>query len=172
MDKEICVLEKKNIWVLTPLPPGKTPIACKWVYKVKLNSDGSVDRYKAKLVVKGYTQREGLDFLETCSPVAKTVLVRVLLELAAAKGWPLHQLDINNAFLHGNLEEEMYISLPPGFHSKGEISSASTSIPLVCKLVNSVYGLRPASRQWYVQALSYNLATWVYTVSIKPFSLC
>ena len=107
MDKEVQALETNHTWDVTTLPPGKLPIGCKWVYKVKLNPDGSVERSKARLVAKGYTQREGLDFLETFSPVAKTVSVRVLLALAAAKSWPLHQLDINNAFLHGDLEEEV-----------------------------------------------------------------
>ena len=90
MDKEVCALERNDTWVITPLPPGKTPIGCKWVYKIKLNPNGSVQRYKARLVTKGYTQREGLDFLETFYLVAKTVSIRVLLALAAAKGWPLH----------------------------------------------------------------------------------
>ena len=120
MDKEIQALEKNHTWELTPLPPGKTPIWCKWVYNVKLNPDGTIERYKTRLVAKGYTQREGLDFLETFSPVAKTVSVRVLLALASAKGWPLHQLDINNVFLHGDLDEEVYMCLPLGFHNKRE----------------------------------------------------
>ena len=148
MDKEIEALEATKTWVLTPLPPGKRPIRCKWVYRVKLNLDGIVDRYKVRLVAKGYTQREGLDFLETFSPVAKTVSVRVLIALASTKGWPLHQLDINNAFLHGDLDEEVYMDLPPGYHNKGESISANATTPMVCKLVKSLYGLKQASRQW------------------------
>ena len=134
MDKEIQALEQTHTWVLTPLPSGKRPIGCKWVYKVKLNPDGTLKRYKARLVAKGYTKREGLDFLETFSPVAKTVSVKVLIALPSAKGWPLHQLDINNDFLHGDLDEEVYMDLPPGFHSKGESSTSTNAAPLVCKL--------------------------------------
>ena len=81
MDKEIQALEQNHTWDVTTLPLGKSPIGCKWVYKVKLNPNGSVERFKASLVAKGYTQREGLDFLETFSPIAKTILVRVLLAL-------------------------------------------------------------------------------------------
>ena len=121
MDKEIQALEQIHTWVLTPLPPGKRPIGCKWVYRVKLNPDGTIERYKARLVAKGYTQRERLDFSETFSPVAKTVSVRVLIALASTKGWPLYQLDINNAFLHGDLDEEVYMDLPLVFTARGSL---------------------------------------------------
>ena len=121
MDKEIQTLEQTHTWVLTPLPPGKRPIRCKWVYRVKLNPNGTIERYKARLVAKGYTQRERLDFSETFSPVAKTVSVRVLIALASTKGWPLYQLDINNAFLHGDLDEEVYMDLPLVFTARGSL---------------------------------------------------
>ena len=142
MDKEIEALEINDTWTLTPLPPGKAPIGCKWVYRIKYLPDGTIERYKACLVAKGLTQKLGLDYSETFSPVAKSVFVRIVLSLAAVKGWFLHQMDVNNAFLHGNLVEDVYMCLPPGFHGKGEKN-------LVCKLNKSLYGLKPASRQWF-----------------------
>ena len=140
MDKEISALELNHTWDVVHLPPSKNPIGCKWVYRIKYNPDGSVERYKARLVAKGYTQQEGLDYSKNFSPVAKSVSVRVLLFIAAIKGWPLHQLEVNNAFLHGNLDEEVYMSLPQGFHSKGGCSTNVVARPLVCRLRKSLYG--------------------------------
>ncbi|PKI79314.1 hypothetical protein CRG98_000259, partial [Punica granatum] len=141
MAEEIRALELNETWTLETLPYGKRPIDCKWVYKIKRRADGSIERYKARLVAKGFTQVEGIDFHETFAPVAKLVTVRCLLTVAVARGWEMHQMDVQNAFLHGNLDEEVYMRLPPGFFSRRK--------EVVCRLRKSLYGLRQASRNWY-----------------------
>ena len=105
MDKEITNLESTHTWDVVTLPFGKVPIGCKWIYRIKYNPDGSVERYKVRLVANGYTQQESLDYSETFSPVPKFVSVRVLLSIIAVKRWQLHQLDVNNVFLHGDLDK-------------------------------------------------------------------
>ncbi|RVW43554.1 Retrovirus-related Pol polyprotein from transposon RE1 [Vitis vinifera] len=114
MNEEMKSLQKNETWELVECPPGKKPVGCRWIYTVKYKADGSIERFKARLVGKGYTQTYGIDYIETFTPIAKINTVRVLLSLAANLDWPLQQFDVKNAFLHGELSEEVYMDLPLG----------------------------------------------------------
>src|SRR3954469_9873867 len=122
MDEEYSALMRNKTWHLVPKQRGKNIIDCKWVYKVKKKADGSIDRYKACLVAKGFKQRYGIDYEDTFSPVVKAETIRLVLAIAVSRGWSLRQLDVQNAFLHGVLEEEVYMRQPPGFESKSNPS--------------------------------------------------
>ncbi|KAL0296148.1 UNVERIFIED_CONTAM: Retrovirus-related Pol polyprotein from transposon RE2 [Sesamum radiatum] len=115
MNLELQALEQNGTWELTSLPPDKRTIGSRWVFKLKLNPDGSIDRYKARLVAKSYNQFEGVDYFDNFSPVAKSVTLRVFFAVAASMSWPLFQLDVNNAFLHEHLDEEVYMDPPEGY---------------------------------------------------------
>ncbi|GKE10895.1 ribonuclease H-like domain-containing protein [Tanacetum coccineum] len=138
MNIEIEALNINNTWTITDLPASRKPIGCKWLFKIKYKSSREIDRYKAILVAKGSSQREGIDFGETFSPVVKMVTVRCIISLVVHYDWPLYQLDVNNAFLYGDLYEDAYMTLPLGF--------SNDSGSQVCKLNKSLYGLKKAPR--------------------------
>jgi histone deacetylase 1/2 len=156
MDIEYNALLKNNTWHLVPPKKGSNIIDCKWVFKVKLKADGTLDKYKARLVAEWFKQRFGIDYEDTFSPVVKMSTIRVILSIAISRGWSLRQLDVQNAFLHGILEEEVYIDKShPNF---------------VCKLDKALYGLKQAPRAWYAR-LSAKLVALGFTSSKVDTSL-
>ncbi|PRQ27363.1 putative RNA-directed DNA polymerase [Rosa chinensis] len=144
MVSELKSMHINKVWTLVELPENHKAIGCKWVFKTKTKSDGSIERFKARLVAKGFTQQEGIDFNETFSPVSTKDAFRVVMALVAHYDMELHQMDVKTAFLNGELEEEIYMKQPEGFIEPG-------TEKLVCKLNRSIYGLKQASRQWYLK---------------------
>jgi hypothetical protein len=142
MSEEFSALQKNNTWDLVPRPSGANIVTGKWVYRHKFRSDGSLERYKARWVLRGFTQRPGIDFDETFSPVVKPATIRTVLTVALFHRWPVHQLDVKNAFLHGTLDETVYCVHPAGFVD-------SSRPDHVCRLNKSLYGLKQAPRAWY-----------------------
>ncbi|KAJ0466898.1 putative RNA-directed DNA polymerase [Helianthus annuus] len=141
MDCEIASIEKNKTWKLVNPPPNVKPIGVKWVYKVKKDAKGSIIKYKARLVAKGYVQRFGIDYEEVFAPVARIETVRLMLALAANRGWEVHHLDVKSAFLHGELKEDVYVHQPEGYVKRGQERQ-------VYKLIKALYGLRQAPRAW------------------------
>ena len=135
MQDEYDALLYNRTWHLVPPKEGRNLIDCKWVYKIKKKSDGTMDRFKARLVAKGFKQRYGIDYEDTFSPVVKLATVRTVLSIAVSRGWCLRQLDVQNAFLHGVLEKEVYMRQPLGFENEA-------APYLVCKLDKAIYGLK------------------------------
>jgi len=142
MNKEFDALLRNGTWTLIHSPPTANIIGSKWVYRIKRKADGGIEHFKAHLVAKGFHQQEGVDFLETFSPVVKPTTVRMVLSVAISRGWHLRQIDVKNAFLHGFLNEDVYMAQPPGF--------IHPQYPQhVCKLHKSIYGLHQAPRVWF-----------------------
>ena len=143
MEEELEAIRRTNTWTLVRLPPGKKAISCKWVFKAKPILGGtSKARLKARLVARGFEQRYGINFEETFAPVVWWSTVRFLTSIAAAFGWDIHHMDVITAFLNGKLLEEVYMLQPPGFTVPGFED-------FVCKLNNSLYGLKQSPRAWY-----------------------
>lgn len=148
MKEEMDALQTNQTWDLVSKPPDVQPVSCKWVFRIKRKTDGSIDRYKARLVARGFSQKYGEDYEETFSPVAKMTSVRIVLALAACFGWKLWQLDVKNAFLYGELDRPIYMDQPPGFVVEDRPN-------LVCKLKKALYGLKQAPRAWYGKIAEY-----------------
>jgi hypothetical protein len=166
-NEEMEALQKNATWELAPLPEGKRIIGCKWVFTVKLKADDSIDRYKARLVAKGYTQKFGLDYQETFAPVAKINTIRIFISIAANRDWPLQQFEVKNVFLNRDLEEEVYMDLPPG------VNYSFSHRTEVCRLKKSLYGLKRSPRAWFgrfsstMKAFGYKQSNSDHTLFIK-----
>jgi len=140
MAEELAALQRTGTWEVVPLPAHDVPITCKWVYKIKTKADGSIERYKARLVARGFQQSYGRDYEETFAPVAHMTTIRAFIVVASNRSWTISQMDAKNAFLHGDLHEEVYMQPPP-----------DVKVPpgYVCRLRRSLYGLKQAPRAWF-----------------------
>lgn len=139
MIEELKSLKKNNTWTLVPLPSGRKPINCKWTFKLKKDENYNISRYKARLVGVGTSQREGIDFLETFSPVVRWETIRTLLTISLNRNLQIHHLDVETAFLNGDIDKEIFMRQPPGFSENNN---------LVCKLNKAIYGLKQSSHLW------------------------
>jgi hypothetical protein len=144
MEDELESMRMNKVWDLEVIPQGAKTVGCKWVYKTRHDSKGNVERYKARLVAKGFTQREGIDYHETFSPVSTKDSFRIIMALVAHFDLELHQMDVKTAFLNGELVENVYMAQPKGFVVRGKEHMG-------CLLRRSIYGLKQASRQWYIK---------------------
>ncbi|KAL6340144.1 hypothetical protein AAG906_040580 [Vitis piasezkii] len=144
MNEELKSMAHNGVWDLIEFPNSCKPVDCKWVFKTKREAKGNIERFKATLVAKGFTQKEGIDYRDTFSPVSKKDSLRIIMALVTHFDLELHQMDVKIAFLNGNLDEDIYMEQPEGFAKKGNEH-------LVCKLKKSIYGLKQASRQWYIK---------------------
>lgn len=177
MNAELDALESNATWDIVTLPLNQYAIGSKWLYKTKYNPYGTVERYKSRLVILGNKQVYGINFSETFAPVAKLTTVRALLAVAAMQNWMVCQMDVSNAFLNGDLDELVYMKMPPGYTGMGSRISAATSVQSlgnkdikVCRLKKALYGLRQAPRQWFSK-LSITLKSMDYKQSKAYYSL-
>lgn len=149
MQYEINELQSQNTWTLSPLPQDRTPLQGRWIYKLKTDLDGNIVKYKARWVVKGYNQKEGIDYMDTFSTTCRPESYRLIFMLAVSQNWQLNQYDVKNAFIHAKIDTEIYVEQPKGFTSTDHKSQK-----LYCKLNKALYGLKQSPRLWYEYLLS------------------
>ncbi|KAL4561507.1 hypothetical protein LXL04_033674 [Taraxacum kok-saghyz] len=142
IDDEMSSILENNTWVLSNLPPGSKALGCKWIFKKKMNVDGTIDKFKARLVIQGFRQKPGVDYFDTYTPVVRISTIRLLIALASIHNLVIHQMDVKTAFLNGELDEEVYMKQQEGFVMPGKEH-------MVCKLIKSLYGLKQAPKQWH-----------------------
>jgi hypothetical protein len=148
MVEEYQSIMKNDVWEVVPRLEGKSVVTSKWLFKIKHAADGSIEKYKARFVAHGFSQKEGIDYDETFAPVARYTSIRTIISLASVLGWKLHQMDVKTTFLNGQVEEEVYIEQSEGFVVHRKESH-------VCKLKKALYGLKQAPRACYARIDSY-----------------
>ena len=144
MDLEYHALVQRGTWDLVPRPNDANIVTCKWVFTLKYHPDGTVAHHKARLVARGLTQAHGIDYIETFSPIVRMNSIRIFLSLVVNLNWSLHQLDVSNAFLYGDLTYQVFMEQPPGYVAQGETSQ-------VCLIRRAIYGLKQSPRAWFVK---------------------
>ena len=148
---EIDSILQNHTWELVGLPPGSKPLGYKWIFKKKIKLDGTIDKYKARLVIKGYKQNEGLDYFDAYSPMTRINFIRMVIAIVALWNLEVHQMDVTTAFLNGDLDEEIYMKQPNGFIAPRQEKK-------IYRLVKSLYGLKQAPKQWHQKFDSVMLA--------------
>eukprot|EP00253_Pinus_taeda_P027400 PITA_27400 len=148
MQEEYSSIMKNDVWEVVPRPEGKSVVTSRWLYKVKHAADGSIEKFKARFVARGFSQVKGVDYEETIAPVARYTSIRSTISIAAKMGWKIHYMDVKTAFLNGFIQEEVYIEQPQGFEVHGKESH-------VCRLKKALYGLKQAPGAWYSRIDTY-----------------
>jgi hypothetical protein len=142
MVEEYTSIMRNDVWDIVSRPEGKSVVSSRWLYKIKHVADGSIEKFKVRFVARGFSQKEGVDYEETFSPVTRYASIQVVISIASVMRWRIHQMDVKTTFLNGIIEEEVYIEKPQGFEVHGRESH-------VCRLKKSLYRLKQAPRAWY-----------------------